>query len=77
MKEKEEFINKGVFSGSSSYQRGGGGVIFNCVKDDVIGGKEDKKSIGLHGFDYKLFEEDEGVGGFRGHRWVSIFESSN
>ena len=30
------------------------------MKDHVIDEKEDCKEIGLHGIDYKLFEEEEG-----------------
>ena len=32
------------------------------MKDHIIDQNEDYKDIGLHGFDYKLFEEDEGGG---------------
>ena len=32
------------------------------MKDHVIDEQEDYKEIGLRGFDYKLFEEDEGGG---------------
>ena len=39
------------------------GVICTCVKDDVFGVKEEYKSIGLYGFDYTLFDEEEGVWG--------------
>ena len=45
------------------HHRGRSGVICTCVKDDVVGVKEEFKSIGLHGFDYKLFEEEEGTWG--------------
>ena len=62
MKKKEEFMNKGV-SVVILYPKGGGGVIYTCVKDDVVREKEQYKSIGLHGFDYKLFEEEEGTWG--------------
>ena len=40
----------------------GGGVVWTCVKDHIIDEKEDYKYIGLHGFDYKLSEEEEGGG---------------
>ena len=36
--------------------------FWTCVKDNTIEEKEDYKAIGLNGFDYKLFEEEEGVG---------------
>ena len=42
---------------------GGDWVIFTCVKDDVFEVKEEYKSIGLQGFDYKLFDEEEGTWG--------------
>ena len=40
----------------------GGKSVWTCVKDHIIDEKEDYKYIGLHGFDYKLFEENEGGG---------------
>ena len=40
----------------------GGKIVWTCVKDHVIDEKEDYKDIGLCGFDYKLFEEEEGGG---------------
>ena len=30
-----------------------------CVKDHIINEKDDYKDIGLRGFDYKLFDEEE------------------
>ena len=38
----------------------GGSIVWTCVKDHIIDEKEQNKAIGLCGFDYKLFEEDEG-----------------
>ena len=38
----------------------GGSIVWTCVKDHIIDEKEDYKDIGLRGFDYKLFEEEEG-----------------
>ena len=32
------------------------------MKDHIIDEKEDYKDIGLHGFEYKLFEEEKGGG---------------
>ena len=32
------------------------------MKDHIIDEKEDYKSIGIRGFEYKLFEEEEGGG---------------
>ena len=40
----------------------GGTIFWACVKDHVIDEKEDYKDIGLRGFDYSLFEENEGGG---------------
>ena len=37
-------------------------VVWTCVKDNIINEKEYYKAIGLCGFDYKLFEEEEGGG---------------
>ena len=35
-------------------------IVLTCVKDNIIKEKEYYKAIGLRGFDYKLFEEEEG-----------------
>ena len=40
----------------------GAAIFWTCVKDQVIDEKEDYKEIGLLGFDYQLFEEEEGRG---------------
>ena len=40
-----------------------GGIVCTCVKDNIIKENEDYKDIELRGFDYKIYEEDEG-GGF-------------
>ena len=40
----------------------GGAIVWTCVKDHTIDEKEDYKDIGLRGFDFKLFEEEEGGG---------------
>ena len=37
----------------------GGGIVCICVENNVINKNEDFKAIGLHGFDYKIFEEGE------------------
>ena len=44
----------------------GGTIVLTCVKDHVSDEKEDCKEIGLRGFDYKLFEEEEGGGKLEG-----------
>ena len=36
-----------------------GAIVWTCVKDHIIDEKEDYKYIGLRGFYYKLFEEEE------------------
>ena len=40
----------------------GGAIVWTCVKDNIIDENVDYKDIGLRGFDYKLFEEEEGGG---------------
>ena len=40
----------------------GGANAWTCVKDHIIDEKEDYKAFGIRGFDYKLFEEEEGGG---------------
>ena len=55
----------------------GGGIVWTCVKDNIIKEKEDCKYIGLCGFYYTLFEEEEGGGGSRGIIQVSLFYASN
>ena len=37
----------------------GGNTVLTCVKDNIIEEKEDHEAIGLHDFDYKLFEDEE------------------
>ena len=44
----------------------GGAIVWTCVNDHIIDEKEDYKDIGLRGFDYKLFEEEEGGGNREG-----------
>ena len=38
----------------------GGAIGWTYVKDNIIYKEKDYKDIGLRGFDYKLFEEEEG-----------------
>ena len=40
----------------------GKNIVWTCVKDNIINEKEEYKAIGLRGFDYRLFEEEEGGG---------------
>ena len=44
----------------------GGTSFWTCVKDYIIDEKEDYKDIGIRGFDYKLFEEEQGGGTIEG-----------
>ena len=37
-------------------------IVWTCVKDQVIDEQEDYNDIGIRGFDYKLFEAEEGRG---------------
>ena len=50
----------------SSTHPKGGEIVWTCVKDHIIDEKEDYKDIGLRGFDYKLFGEEEGGGTRKG-----------
>ena len=52
--QKEEFIKK-EFLVSVTHTKGGG-IVWTCVKDNIIEEKEQYDAIGLRGFDYKLFE---------------------
>ena len=64
----------------------GGNIVWNCVKNNIIKEQEYYKYIGLRGFDYKLFEEEDG-GGVRGYLnhiiqlwsggWVKQIEKMN
>ena len=38
-------------------------MVWTCVDNNFVGEKEDYKVIGIHIFDDKLFQEEEG-GGF-------------
>ena len=53
----------------------GGALVWSRVKVRIIDEKEYYKEIGLRGFDYKLFEEEEGGGNIKGIRWLSLFEA--
>ena len=62
-REMEDLIKR-EFSVSITYPKGG--VVWTCVKDNIIKEKQQYDAIGIRGFDYKLFEEYEGVGGREG-----------
>ena len=40
----------------------GGDIVWTFLNNHIIDEKEKYKDIGLRGFDYKLFEEEEGGG---------------
>ena len=40
----------------------GGNIVWTCVKDHIIDENEQYESIGLSGFDYKLFDKEGGRG---------------
>ena len=40
----------------------GGDIVWTCVKDHIINENDTYEAIGLRGFDYKLFQEEEGGG---------------
>ena len=51
----------------------GGRIVWTCVQYHIINEKEKCEAIGLHGFDYKLFEEEEGGSnreGLDGHPYL-------
>ena len=56
VKEKEDLIKR-CFLVSVPHPKGGE-IVWTCVKNHIIDEKEDYKDIRLHGFDYKLFEEE-------------------
>ena len=60
VKEQEEIITRALLV--SVPHPKGGTIVWTCVKDHVIDEKEDHKDIGIRGFDYRLFEEEEGRG---------------
>ena len=47
------------------------------MKDNIIEEKDYYEAIGLHGFYYTLFEEEEGGGGLIGIIRVFLFDESN
>ena len=60
IKYKEGLIKR-QFSVSIMHPKGGK-IVWTCVKDDIIKENNNYEAIGLSGFDYKLFEEEEGRG---------------
>ena len=56
-----------------------GEIVWNNVKDNAVGEKDEYREIGLRGFDYKPFKEEGGGRRevLRGNIWISIFEASN
>ena len=60
VKEKQDLIRRYFLV--SVTQPKGGSIVQTCVKDNIIEKKEEHKALGLRGFDYKLFGEEEGGG---------------
>ena len=58
MKQKQELIKR-EFSVAVPHLKGGN-IIWTSGKGNIIGGKQDYKAIGIQGFDYTFFEEQEG-----------------
>ena len=57
MKQKEDFIKR-EFLVTVTHPKGGG-VVWTCAEDNIIEEKQEYREIVLHGFYYKLFEEEE------------------
>ena len=55
MKDKEE-LRKREFLVEVTHPKGGG-IVWTCVEDNVLGENEENKAIELCRFDYKLFED--------------------
>ena len=70
VKEKEELITR-AFLVSVPHTKEGE-IVGTFVKYHVIDEKEDYKEIGLHGFDYSLFDEKEGRGNERDYTGIHI-----
>ena len=62
VKDKGELIKR-EFPVSVSHPKGGG-IVWTCANNHIINEKGKYEAIGIRGFDYKLFEEEE-VGGTR------------
>ena len=60
MKDKEDLINR-EFLVAVTHTKGLG-FVWTFVEDSVVGEKEEYREIGVRGFDYKLFQEEEGGG---------------
>ena len=59
--EQKEELSKREFLVSVPHPKWGN-IVWTCVKDHIIDEKEKYEAIGLHGFDYRLFEDEEGGG---------------
>ena len=60
VKEKEELIEIKVLV--SVPHPKGKNIVWTCMTDHIIDEKDQYEAIGLRGFDYKLFDEEEGGG---------------
>ena len=74
VKKKEELITR-VFLVSFPHPKLGT-IVGTCVKYHVIDEMEDYKEIGLHGFDYSLFDEKEGRGNERDWTGIHVWNIS-
>ena len=59
-KENEELIKR-EFLVSVSHPKGGN-IVWTCVKDHIIKEKDQYRTIGLRGYDYRIFKDEEGKG---------------
>ena len=68
--DKEQLIKREFLVSVMHPKRGN--IVWNCVKYNIIKEKYQYNAIGLHGFEYKLFQEEESGwgGGSRGIIWV-------
>ena len=64
MKDKYELIKRDF--GVVVPRLKGSNISWTLVEDNIVYEMEECKFIGISGFDYKLFEEDEGGGGGEG-----------
>ena len=71
-KEKEELIKREFLVSVTHPERGG--IVWTCVKGGFIKEKEGYEAIGIRGFGYKSFKDEECGRGLRGIIRVPLFE---